>query len=120
MKLRRDKLDIVFSLYIRTRDGFRCRFCKRTGGIMDCAHIFSRRHAGTRHDPANAICLCRGCHMRFTTEPMEFADWVLSWMPKVVYEKLRINALSVTKFTAADRAVILADLKTKLKALGHN
>ena len=118
MKLRRDKLDITFSLYIRTRDGFRCRFCKRTGVQMDCAHIFSRRHAGTRHDPENAICLCRGCHMRFTTEPMEFADWISMLMSEKEFEKLRIKALSVTKFTAADRAVILADIKAKLKALG--
>ena len=85
---------------------------------MDCAHIFSRRHAGTRHDPNNAVCLCRGCHMRFTSEPMEFSSWVNSWMSKTFYEKLRVKALSVTKFTAADRAVILADLKRKLKALG--
>ena len=117
MKLRRDKLDIAFSLYIRTRDGFRCRFCKRTGGIMDCAHIFSRRHAGTRYDPENAVCLCRGCHMRFTTEPMEFSDWVRSWMGPKRHLILRCKALTVTKFTAADRAVILADLKAKLKAL---
>ena len=56
--------------------------------------------------------------MRFTTEPLEFAAWVYSWIDHMRFERLRIRANSVTKFSQADRAMILADLKAKLKALG--
>jgi 5-methylcytosine-specific restriction endonuclease McrA len=43
------------------RDGFRCRWCGRTNGIIDIHHVTYRR--GPAEDVAdNLVCLCRTHH----------------------------------------------------------
>lgn len=62
-----NRLDRVFSLYIRTRDSkeyrfkyFRCPTCGRVLPIekADCSHYFSRVHMATRFDPDNCVAEC--------------------------------------------------------------
>lgn len=62
-----NKLDRVFSQYIRMRDSkeynfkyFRCPTCGRVLPVekADCSHYFSRRHMATRFDPDNCVAEC--------------------------------------------------------------
>lgn len=71
-----DKLDRVFSLYIRLRDSkefnfqaFRCISCGQIKPFsqMDCGHFFSRRHMATRFSELNASGECRACN-RFSAD----------------------------------------------------
>ena len=69
-----DKLDKVFSKYIRLRDAmpggtFRCISCGRIKpiGKADCGHYFSRRHMSTRFDEDNCHAECSQCN-RFDAE----------------------------------------------------
>ena len=67
-KTHKDKLDRVFSEYIRkrdTKDGyFICISCGRRlpYGQADCGHYINRRHLATRWDEENCNAQCRKCN----------------------------------------------------------
>lgn len=70
----RDKLDKVFSKYIRLRDAmpggtFRCISCGKIKTIdqADCGHFHSRTHMSTRFDEDNCHAECRYCN-RFSAD----------------------------------------------------
>lgn len=67
--------DRLFSQAVRERDGWQCRACGSVQGIQ-CAHIVSRRYRATRWMMANAVALCKRCHMRFTCDPLAWDAWV--------------------------------------------
>ena len=119
MKIKTSALDRLFSQYIRTRDGFACRYSGRTDGIMDCAHILSRRHVWTRWDPDNAVCLSRRWHMHFTVEPFAWVDWVRSELGPDHVEMLQIRAASREKLTDAARAEIGERLIAGVRDMGE-
>jgi len=79
MKIRRKKLDIVFSNLVRERVNYTCQACctnkRHEPSTLDCAHIMSRRSVGLRWHPRNAIALCRSCHMFYTDHPFDWSDW---------------------------------------------
>lgn len=69
-----DRLDTVFSRYIRLRDAmpsgmFRCISCGKIKPIeqADCGHFHSRTHMGTRFDEDNCHAECRYCN-RFSAD----------------------------------------------------
>lgn len=69
-----DKLDTVFSRYIRLRDAmpsgmFRCISCGKIKPIdqADCGHFHSRIHMSTRFDEDNCNAECRFCN-RFSAD----------------------------------------------------
>lgn len=69
-----DKLDRIFSQYIRLRDVmpngyFRCISCGKIKPYeqSDCGHFFSRKHMATRFDEDNCNSECKGCN-RFSAD----------------------------------------------------
>ena len=69
-----DRLDTVFSRYIRLRDAmssgmFRCISCGKIKPIeqADCGHFHSRTHMSTRFDEDNCHTECRYCN-RFSAD----------------------------------------------------
>lgn len=63
------KLDRVFSLYIRLRDGFSngtfvCVSCGQIKPISeaDCGHYINRKHMSTRFSEVNCNAQCRKCN----------------------------------------------------------
>ena len=117
MAIRRDKYDAAFSLLIRERDGYTCQACEKYGGLIDCAHIFGRRHASTRYHPDNAVALCRGCHMRFTEEPHDWADWCRVRLGHDRYDALRAVSRSTKRWRPKDKAELLKWLREQHRAI---
>ena len=69
----------LHSLLVRTRDGFRCRWCgvhKDDGKQIQCAHIISRSISATRTDEKNAVALCASCHWKQSKNPLVWARWL--------------------------------------------
>ncbi len=67
----KEKLDIIFSKYIRLRDtdayGYgNCCTCKRLSyyDILECGHFRKRRHLSVRWDTENAHAQCHECNVR--------------------------------------------------------
>lgn len=83
LKARADRL---FSGLIRQL-GY-CQSCGSTTHLQ-CAHIHSRRYVRVRWDRLNAVCLCAGCHLYYTDNPVEFAAWVATVRTPDQLEELR-------------------------------
>lgn len=81
----KDKLDRVFSQYIRLRDMmpgnvFRCISCGRIKpiGQADCGHYINRQHMATRFSEMNCNAQCRSCN-RFDEGNMQGYRRNLVW-----------------------------------------
>jgi len=109
MRIKIDPLDKVFSLYIRTRDGWTCRRCKkqhrRDSSGLHSAHIFSRGKHNTRWNPLNAVALCYGCHSYLDRNPDEKYAWY--------FDALKKTSNQVLKFTKDQKQ----ELKEKFKQM---
>lgn len=68
-------LDRRYSQYVRSI-GF-CEFCG-TKENLTCSHIIGRTYIKVRWDIRNLQSLCFSCHGRFESQPLKFAEWVLS------------------------------------------
>lgn len=119
MKIKQTGLDRLFSQYIRLRDGFTCRYSGTKDGLMDCAHIFSRRHLWTRWHPDNAVCLARRWHMYFTEHPHEWADWARKIFGNERIDYLQHLSRSSKKMTDGDKHAIMCDLIQRIKSMGE-
>lgn len=87
--------DRWFSKYIRLRDGH-CLACGDTQHLQ-CAHILTRSYHAVRCHEANAVALCRACHVRFTHRPLEWEDWVKARFGDDLWDQLRTEALTYAR-----------------------
>jgi 5-methylcytosine-specific restriction endonuclease McrA len=119
VKQRRDKVDDVFSKVIRQRDGYTCRACgkSRAETVIQCSHIYSRRHKATRWDLDNAVALCFKCHMDWHSNPTEARKLALTWMSGKQLAALRRKAMTPTKVRKDEKEKIYRKLKDLLAEL---
>ena len=116
LKTKRDKYDITFSKFILLRDVC-CQKCGRSQGKLECSHIFSRRHQGTRCDPDNAKLLCFTCHRWWHENPPEAIEWLKGIVGQQKYDRLRIKANTPTKMKPWDKDAIRAYLLIQIKKM---
>lgn len=120
-KIKRNKLDIVFSKLVRAIADHRCEACGRHEHEvkLECAHIIPRRYRATRWFLPNAVCLCHGCHRKFTEHPIAWVEWVQNHHGMLAYESLKRTAEKGAKFSKADLEDLYADLKEQLADLNE-
>jgi len=106
IKIRTDKLDVLFSEIVRSAG--RCRRCGRTDSLQ-CAHVVSRRYHGVRWDFDNAFSLCARCHMYFTYRPLEWDGYVVSQIGEDRYRAIKKRAMAFVG--PVDRGAVMARLK---------
>jgi 5-methylcytosine-specific restriction endonuclease McrA len=75
------ELDALCRRVVFARDGGRCVRCGTAEGLLDWAHVLSRRHPKVRHDPENSMVLCRKDHMAWHDRPIEAAEWFNKTFP---------------------------------------
>lgn len=118
MKIKRDKADALFSLYIRTRDKWTCQRCGRyhrpPTRALHCAHHFGRWKESTRFDPDNCDALCHGCHSYFTANPREYVIWKEKRLGPSRYACLEVAASDYKK---KDRKMELIKIKALMEEL---
>jgi hypothetical protein len=93
------KADIEWAKAVKQRDNYTCQVSGkkyRPGdrGIQ-AAHIFSRRYKTTRHDPDNGVTLDTRRHLWAHHFPLEFHEWVKTWMGVERYEALKKKAMAI-------------------------
>lgn len=110
-------LDRLFGKIIR-RSGT-CTNCGKTrpSVVIECAHGFSRTYRGTRWDEANAWALCSGCHKFYTHRPIEWEDWMRTRLGDEGYQRLRMQAMAITK---VDRLALYQQLLARQEELKLN
>ena len=117
MGLKRDKFDIIVSNITRKRERNCCESCNKTYERTECAHIFGRRHRSVRWDLDNVLCLCHGCHRKYTENPVDFTRFLERYIGVDELNSLRIKAWQVKKWTKAEKAALYDDLKATYAAL---
>ena len=80
MAIKREACDKWFSDVVRQKADYVCESCGRNDIGMDCAHIHGRRAKSVRWSLDNAVCLCRVCHMNFTSNPVDFTRWLEEYL----------------------------------------
>ena len=112
MKIRVDKLDVLFSKFIRLRD----KYCQRCGGSsgLQTSHFYGRAKQSIRFDPENSCLLCFGCHQYFHSHPLEHVEWFKDRLGEVGFDLLQARARIPGK---VDKAAIELYLKEQIKRL---
>lgn len=116
MKIKTTRLDRLFSQFIRARDVC-CQRCHRTDKKLECSHIYSRRHRGTRWHPMNAKLLCFTCHRWWHENPPEAMEWIEKLYGQDHMNLLRAMVRRPTKFTQGDLVIIERNLKQQLEEI---
>ena len=62
---------VELRLFVLERDGYRCRYCRATGCLLDTHHIEKRsQRPDLLLEPKNVVTLCRPCHTWTDADPM--------------------------------------------------
>lgn len=116
MKIRIDPLDRLFSLFVRSRSGWKCERCFKhyppLASRLQTSHFHGRRKQSVRFDPENAAALCFFCHQDFTANPAAHMAWFEKRLGKQRFAALMIRANTPQK---PDRELIKIWLKAQLK-----
>lgn len=91
-----NKLDKLFSLWIRKRDG-KCVQCGSTQNLT-CGHLFSRVNYSTRWDEENCACQCMGCNLRHEMEFEPFRRVMEASLGHDKYESVWKRHVQIKKF----------------------
>jgi len=81
--------DKLWSLLVRRKGA--CEACGGTN-VLQGAHGFSRRYRATRWVLLNGFCLCRGCHVTYTHDPLGWDTFLRDAWGEMVYDSLRASA----------------------------
>jgi len=108
--------DREFSIYIRTRDKWKCRRCgKYQEGGLQCSHFWGRGNKGTRFEPDNCDALCYGCHSLWESNKQGAnRDFKLKQLGEARYKSLEIQAHTPTK---VDEKLVRMWVKQEMKKL---
>ena len=121
-----DKLDSVFSLYIRLRDSrdydhlfFRCISCGMVKPFekADCGHYFSRRNQSTRYNEVNCHAECSHCN-RFKADHLHgYRENLIKKIGQERFDLLAWEAKQPKKWTEFELRALIDHYKREVKKL---
>jgi hypothetical protein len=116
MAIKITKADTLFSLLVRSRDGWRCSVCttqysREDGASLQCSHFIGRANKAVRFDPDNASAKCYRCHMQMEGNPLIFAAWIASRLGNQRLAGLVARSTRPFKFDKAMQAHITKRLE---------
>lgn len=115
MKIKIDKLDVLFSKFIRLRADGRCEYCGKPSKRLECSHFHGRRKRSVRYDPDNACGLDFACHQYLGSNPYQHTEFFKKRLGSEKFEQLNIRAeLLVHNYC---KEAIERDLLEKVKLL---
>lgn len=92
-KIKIDRADRFFSLYVRERDDWRCKRCGNTGESLQCSHYFGRANEAVRFEPLNADTLCYACHVMWgSTDREGYRNFKLNQLGDNMFKVLILRA----------------------------
>lgn len=109
LRLAVQRLDKIFSLYIRLRDSrpfayrqFRCISCGQIKPFdkADCGHFFSRTHMNTRFDEDNAHAECSYCNRFSADHLVSYEENLIRKIGRQRFDLLRLRAHQTRKWSA--------------------
>lgn len=119
-----EKLDRVFSRYIRLRDAlpggyFRCIACDRFKPIADadCGHYHSRTHMATRYDEDNCHAECRHCNRFRADHLIGYRENLIRKIGTPRYELLNSKAHTSKKWSEWELQQLIVHYTEAVKSL---
>ena len=113
LRIKRDKLDILFAKYIKQRDKY-CQRCGCPGG--QTSHFWGRARRSVRYDSSNACLLCFGCHQYFHANPEEYRQFMLARLGEDEFNLLEGRMRQVGK---VDTELLTLYYKEAIRRLGE-
>lgn len=103
----------VFSLYIRTRDGFKCALGKDHNDVMQAGHVIDngRGHA-IRFLEDDVFCQCRSCNMAHSLDNWSYHKWY-----RQTYGEATLDEISILK---KHTGKLYVQLKPEIIVFGKN
>jgi len=83
---------------------------------LDCAHLISRVHHGTRWDESNGQGLCSGCHFYIDREPKVKELFIIEKIGLYTYQALLLRKAGVHHI---DHAAVILYLKKLIEELNY-
>lgn len=117
MAIKREACDKWFSDVVRKKANHVCESCGISGVTMDCAHIYGRRAKSVRWSLDNAVSLCRGCHRKFTENPIDFTHWLNEYLGEGHMELLNEKRNHLMKTTKTLRKEIATHYRLEFKKM---
>lgn len=117
----KNKLDVIFSLYIRHRDCIngigRCCCCGKTIYINNCdsAHFISRSSMATRYDQKNVHACCKECNRFLNGNLYKYESFIINKYGQDELNRLKKLGKTTLKMSLSDKKELLKELKIKLK-----
>ncbi len=122
MKVRINKLDVVFSQLVRSRVNFTCEKCGKyfpedSRGGLHCSHFFGRSRHSVRWAPSNAAAHCHGCHTYLGANPIEFTEWIKAHLGQQRYDLLRVEANTPKRWKTHEKEELYQEMKAELERM---
>lgn len=121
----KDKLDKVFSLYIRLRDadenGFcTCYTCKKVAHYkeMQNGHFWSRTHLSTRYNEDNCKVQCVGCNIFKKGNYIVYTKKLLKELGEEKFDELERLKNSTVKISKSEYEQMIEQYNQKIKEYG--
>lgn len=122
----KDRLDRVFSEYIRRRDAdengyIKCISCgKRVHWKeADAGHYVNRKHMNLRWDEKNVNAQCRSCNRFDEGNMIGYTQGLVEKYGESILEKLRISRMRIFHIHDSFLKLMIEDYKKKIKELGQ-
>ena len=119
-----DRLDTVFSKYIRLRDAmpngtFRCISCGKLKLISqaDCGHFHSRKHMGTRFDEDNCHAECRYCNRFSADHLIGYRENLIKKIGEQRFALLEVKAHDTKKWSHFELEMLIKYYKAHVERL---
>ena len=95
------KADAIFSIWIRTRDGYRCVLCNSTVRVQN-GHLIARGKRAVRFDVKNCNAQCSRCNYKHEFEPQHYISWFLRKWGEGEYLDLVDKSKPIYKFSRSE------------------
>ena len=120
----KDKLDRIFSEFIRLRDSDSNGYCRciSCGAVhhwkdVDCGHYVNRSHMATRYDERNCNAQCRKCNRFDEGNNIGYTKGLIAKYGDKVIDELYVKKYSISKMSKAEFEILIDHYKTEVKKL---
>ena len=120
----KDKLDRIFSEYIRLRDADANGYCRciSCGAVhhwkeVDCGHYVNRSHMATRYDERNCNAQCRKCNRFDEGNNIGYTKGLIAKYGDKVIDELYVKKYTISKMSKAEYEILIDHYKTEVKKL---
>lgn len=124
IKTLKNKLDRVFSIYVRLRDSNANGYCRciSCGAIhhwkdVDCGHFVNRSHMGTRYSERNCNAQCRKCNRFDEGNNIGYTRGLISKYDVKVLAELEVKKNTPTHMKSFDYEILIDHYNKEIKRL---